>query len=433
MAAPVIEIAVLLALVLANGMFAMAEIAVVSARKERLQALVSEGRSGASAALALANDPNRFLSTIQVGITLVGILAGAFGGATLAGRLSSLLDEVPGISRYSDPIGFGIVVVTIAYLTVVIGELVPKRLGLRSPERVASSVAPSMRRLSWLASPVVSLLSRSTDAVLKVLNMSGPVEQPVTEDEINVLMRQGLRAGSIEAGERQMVSGVFSLHDRPVRAIMTPRQEIVWLDTRISRIELVQKIGRADYSQFPVCEGRLDDPIGVVAVKDLLARTLQGDDMDLKTIAGPALFIPETSTGSDVLNLFLETKNNVGLVIDENGAVEGVVTINDILGEIVGEDIQEIVRSGDSWTVDGRVGIEPLNDVLRVPVQVPESEQGSYFTVSGFVMARLGRIPEVGDSFTWGANHFEVQHMSDYRVGRVLITLQNADTENNEI
>lgn len=420
----VTEILIILVLVLANGLFAMAEIAVVSARKERLQALIAEGRSGAKTALALANDPNRFLSTIQVGITLVGILAGAFGGATLAGRLADVLDDVSFLSRYSDAISFGVVVITIAYLTVVIGELVPKRLGLRSPESVASSVAPSMRQLSWVAAPVVVLLSRSTDAVLKVLNLSGPVEQPVTEDEIKVLMRQGLRAGSIEAGEQQMVSGVFSLHDRLVGAFMTPRLDIVWLDSQVSRAELSRKISQAKHSRFPVCEGGLDEPIGVASVKDLLTWTLRGNNIDFRTVAKPAPFIPETATGSDVLQLFLETDSDVGLVIDENGAVEGMVTIDDIMKQIVGEDTEEIVPSGDSWIVGGTVRTERLNEVLPVPVQVPEDEQGSYHTVSGFVMARLGHIPEAGESFTWNGLHFEVQLMSDNSVGKVLITPQ---------
>lgn len=237
MSSPIVEMLILLSLVLANGLLAMAEIAIVSARKERLQALVRKGRAGASTALSLTNDPNRFLSTIQVGITLVGILAGAFGGATLAGRLSGLLGDVPGLSRYSEPIALGIVVLAIAYLTVVLGELVPKRLGLRSPETVASSVAPSMQVLSLLSTPIVALFSWSTDAVLRLLNMSGSVEHPVTEDEINALMRQGLEAGSIESGEQQMVSGVFRLHDRPVGAFMTPRREIVWLDVNYSKTE----------------------------------------------------------------------------------------------------------------------------------------------------------------------------------------------------
>jgi putative hemolysin len=433
MPAPITEILVILALILANGLFAMAEIAIVSARKERLQAMVAEGRAGAMTALDMANDPNRFLSTIQVGITLVGILAGAFGGATLAGRLSDVVDDVPGLSRYSDAISFGAVVIVIAYLTVVIGELVPKRLGLRSPENVAASVAPSMRRLSWLASPVVGLLSLSTNTVLRVLNLSGPVDQPVTEEEIKVLMRQGLRAGSFEAGEQQMVSGVFSLHDRPVGAFMTPRLDIVWLDAGATRDELISTIRQVKYSQFPVCEGALDDPIGVAALKDLLAWTLEGDDMDFRASTGPALFIPETATGSDVLNLFLETDNSVALVIDEHGAVEGMVTVDDILKQIVGEDAQEIVRAGDSWVVDGSVVIERLNEVLPAPIQVPEGERGRYHTMSGFVMARLGRIPEVGDSFTWDGVDFEVQMMSDNRVARVRITPQEDVTDDDQL
>jgi len=430
MSAPFVEILIILALILTNGMFAMAEIAIVAARKERLQNLVRQGQSGASTALSLANDPNRFLSTIQIGITLVGIIAGAFGGATLAGRLADSFARVPAIERFSEALAFAIVVIGIAFLTVIFGELVPKRLGLRSPERVASSVAPTMRLLSNLATPIVVLLSWSTDAVLRLLNMRTAVDQPVTEDEINALMRQGLQSGSIESGEQRMVSGVFRLHDRSVGAFMTRRSDIVWLDVNATPDEVKKQIRQAKHSQFPVCEGGLENVIGVSSAKDLLDWMLHDNDADFRDVARPALFILETVTGSEVLNRFLEVDNNIGLVIDENGAVEGLVTIDDILDEIVGEDIRKPVREDDSWITDGRVGIEQLSELLEAPVRVPSDELGRYHTLGGFVMARLDRIPSVGDSFTWNGLNFEVQSMFRNQVRRIKITPELSTDEN---
>jgi len=321
-------------------------------------------------------------------------------------------------------------VIGIAFLTVIFGELVPKRLGLRSPERVASSVAPTMRLLSNLATPIVALLSWSTDAVLRLINMRTAVDQPVTEDEINALMRQGLQAGSIESGEQRMVSGVFRLHDRTVGAFMTRRSEIVWLDVNATPDEVKKKIRQAKHSQFPVCDGGLENVIGVSSAKDLLDWMLHDNDADFRDVARPALFILETVTGSEVLNRFLEVDNNVGMVIDENGAVEGLVTIDDILDEIVGEDIRKPIREGDSWIADGRVGIEQLSDLLEAPVRVPSGETGRYNTLSGFVMTRLDRMPTVGDSFTWNGLTFEVQSMFRNQVRRIKITPEFSPDEN---
>jgi putative hemolysin len=422
MAGPIIEVLIVALLVVANGVFAMAEIAIVSARRERLQALVNEGRSGARAALALSRDPNRFLSTVQIGITLVGILAGAYGGATIAARLSDLVDGVPALARYSDAISVAIVVVVIAYLSLVIGELVPKRLGLRAPERIASSVARPMTLLAAVAAPVVGLLSVSTDLVLRLLRTPSSVEHAVTEDEIKLLMRQGLLAGSIEAGEQQMVSGVFRLHDRPVRAFMTPRQQIVWFDVNDSPARLSSKVRHGRYSQYPVCDGDLEDVVGMAVSKDLLAGCLSGEPVDVTALTSPVLFIPETSTGSDVLNLLLETESKAGIVIDESGGVEGMVTVDDILGEIVGEDAQEVVLQGNSWVVDGRVGLDLLRDAVQIHLPIPEEEADIYHTLGGFVMARLGRVPEEGDSFLWNGVLFTVRRMDGNRVSSVAMS-----------
>jgi putative hemolysin len=288
------EILIIVLLVLLNGVFAMSEIAVVSARKARLQQLAREGKAGARAALALAAEPTRFLSTVQIGITLVGILAGAFGGATLAEQLADRLSAIPGLARYSEAIGVAIIVVAISYLSLVVGELVPKRLALTNPEKVASAVARPMRTLATLAAPVVQLLSLSTNAILRVLVPRPPAEQPVTEEEIKILIEQGAQSGVFEAVEQEIVESVFRLADRRVGALMTPRTEIVWLDLNDAPEEIERQVAACEHSRFPVGQGRLDNVVGIVRGRDVLATRASGQPFDLKTIMTLPLFVPES-------------------------------------------------------------------------------------------------------------------------------------------
>jgi putative hemolysin len=428
-----IEIAVIVLLVLGNGVFAMAEIAVVSARRERLSALAGDGRRGAAAAMRLADDPNRFLATVQVGITVIGILSGAFAGATLAERLSEVLLKVPALERYANPLGFAIVVIAIAYFSLVIGEIVPKRLGLRNPERVATRVSGPMAALAKIASPAITLIARSTNAVLWLLRAREPVIRPVTEEEIMAMVRTGAEAGELMREEREMVAGVFRLTDRSVRVFMTPRQEIVWLDVGDAADAVREKMAASAHSRLPLCDGDLDHLVGIVAAKDLLSRCLTGQPLDLVAAARPALFLPETATGPDALRMMEEGRHNMAMVIDESGGIEGMVTVNDFLDEITGAmspaHQEEFERRDSGWAIDGRAGLDEVRDVTRIPVVAPEDESNAYYTLGGFVMARLGRVPEEGDEFTWEGVLFRVERMAGHRVERVLIEPQPGPPE----
>lgn len=420
-----IEIAVIAALILGNGIFAMAEIAVVSARRERLSALADQGRAGAATAIKLAEDPNRFLATVQVGITVIGILSGAFGGATLANRLAGTLDDIPALADYSQPLSFAIVVIVIAYFSLVIGEIVPKRLGLRNPERVATGVSRPMSALSIFASPVVWIIARSTNFFLSLLRAREPVDRPVTEEEIIALMRSGAESGAIEPEEREMVAGVFRLTERPVQVFMTPRQEIIWLDVDDTPEVVRKKLATSAHSRLPVCSGNLDEVIGIVAAKDLLSRCLAGEPMNLRAAARTPAFIPETSDGPDALLVMEQGDHNLALVIDENGGIEGMVTLADFLDEITGSmspiHQEEFERRDDAWSIDGKAGLDEVRDVTFLPLAPPESEADTYYTLGGFAMARLGRVPKAGDEFVWDGVRYQVERMVGRRVDRVLL------------
>lgn len=315
----------------ANGVFAMSELAIVSARKVRLRQMCSNGDSRACAALDLAISPDRFLSTIQIGITLVGILAGAFGGATIAEQLGAQISRVPALAIYGEAIGVGVIVLVITYFSLIIGELVPKRFALAHPEWIARLVARPMKLLSRVVSPIVSLLSVSTSAVLTLLRMKQPAEPPVTEDEIKLLIEQGTQAGVFEEAEQDMVKRVFKLADRRVVSLMTPRLEIVWLNEKASREEIGKKVAENHYSRFPVCRGSLEDVLGVVKAKDMLALCLGREEMSITSIMKPALFIPESRSALEVLEVFKRSATHLALIVNEYGSIEGLVTTNDVL------------------------------------------------------------------------------------------------------
>lgn len=425
MPASLTDILFIVLLILANGVFAMSEIAVISARKARLQQRSDNGDLRARAALELANHPGHFLATVQIGITLVGILAGAFGGATIAEELAEWLRTIPLLAPYSDAIGLGIVVVTIAYLSLILGELVPKRLALNNPERIASAVAGPMRRLSLLALPAVRLLSASADAVLRVLRARASTEPPITEEEINLLIAQGTQAGMFEEAEQEMVEGVFRLGGQRVVALMTPRAKMVWLEIGDSPDEIRRKISGSTLSSFPVCRGGLDNILGVVQVKDLLSRSLAGQPVDLSATLQQPPFVPEGMPALKVLELFKETGMPIALVMDEHGGFEGLVTVRDFLEAIAGDvsragEPGAVQREDGSWLVDGLMQADEFKGLLRLE-QLPGEEGGSYRTVGGFVMSFLGRIPHAGDHFEWGSLRVEVLDMDGRRVDKVLV------------
>ena len=423
-----LEVLFIILLVLTNAIFALSEMAVVSARKARLQQRAEAGDHGARVALELANAPSRFLSTVQIGITLVGILAGALGGATIAEALAKQLSGLEILAPYSEAIGISIVVLAIAYLSLVIGELVPKRLALNNPERVASMMAPSMRTLSKMVSPIAHVLSLSTETVLRVLGVQASSEQTITEEEIKLMIEQGARSGVFELSEQEMVNRVFRLGDRTVNALMTPRHEITWLDLNDAVEEIQQKIAASGHSCFPVAQDNLDNVLGLAQAKDLLTLSLTGQPFGLAAVLRPALFVPEAMPALEVLERFKETRSHTALVINEYGGLQGLVTIKDVLEAIVGdipsageEAEPEIVQRADgSWLVDGRLLTDELKELLQVE-KLPNEEAGDYQTLGGFVMTFLGRVPSAGDRFEWAEISFEVVDMDGRRVDKVLI------------
>lgn len=429
MARVALEIIFILILILANGVLALAEIAIISARKARLLQRSEDGDQKSQIALDLSNDPADFLSTVQIGITLIGVLAGAFGGATIAEQISNWLSQIPILASYSGVIGVVTVVILITYFTLVLGELVPKRLALSNPERVAVSVAAPMQRLSRLASPLVALLSASSDLALRLLGVRPSMEPPVTEEEIKVMIDLGTAAGVFAEVEQDMVEAVFRLGDRRVGTIMTPRTEIIWLDLNGSIEEIQMKLLGSSYSRFPVAKGSLDQVAGLVLAKDILAGCMMGKPLNIESVLQQPQFIPETMPALKVLELFRESRVHIALVIDEFGGLQGLVTLFDILESIVGDipDVGEAVepevvqRDDGSWLVDGRLPVDEFKALFNLN-DLPDEERGYYQTIGGFVMSQLGRVPESSDYFDWSMLRFEVVDMDGMRVDKILIT-----------
>jgi len=423
------EILVILLLILANGFFSMAEIAVISSRKARLQQWAEEGNKKARAALQLANEPNSFLSTIQIGITLVGVLTGALGGVTVAHRLASFFSHLPYVSKYAHSIALGTVVVSVTYLSLVIGELAPKRLALNSPERIASLIANPMGTLALLATPIIRLLGFSTDLVLKLLRVRPSTEPPITEEEFKVLMEQGTTAGVFHETEQKMMERVLRLGDRRAGALMTPRKRVVWLDIKDSTEKIGRKIAKNPHSRFPVCQKRLGNVLGMVQVKDLLVRMLAGHALSLEDVMQRPVFVHEATHVFEVMELFKKTGNQVALVVDEYGTIEGLISLNDVLQALIGE-ISEggstqprvICREDGSCILDGTVPVDEFKDIFDIK-SLPDEESGHFETLGGFVMKFLERIPSKGDRFECCGLHFEVIAMDGLRVGKVWVSL----------
>lgn len=424
----IVEGLVILLLIIINGIFAMAEIAVVSARKSRLQQLAEAGDTKARAALELAKAPNQFLSTVQVGITLIGVLAGAFGGATIAKHLASWLGEFSPLAPYSHALSLALVVAVTTYLSLIVGELVPKRLALNNPERLAAAIAKPMRTLSKVANPVVHVLGLSTEFMLRILGMKPSTESSVTEEEIRALIEEGARAGMFEEAEREMVERVFRLGDRRVGAVMTPRTEIVWLDSEAPPEEIRDTIMGSAHSRFLVAQDSLDNVLGIVQAKDLLVHFLGQHAVDLTTILQQPLFVPETMGALKVLELFKQSGTHIALAIDEYGGIQGLVTPNDILEAIVGDlpaagegaEPLALQRDDGSWLLDGMLPVDEFKALFHLG-PLPGEEQAVYHTLAGFVIMQLGRIPRAGDYFEWEGLKIEVVDMDGNRVDKVLV------------
>lgn len=417
------EILTILVLILINGVLAMSEAAMLATRKAKLQQLSNEGDKAAHAALELLKNPNVFLSTIQIVITLIGVFAGAVGGASIATALSQQLVRIEAIAEFAETIAFGVVVITITILTIWMGELVPKRLGLHSPERITKLVAGPMAILSMLFSPLVKLMSWATELALAIFGVKPSTEPPITEEELQVLIDQGTQAGVFEESEQDMVEGIFSLGDRRVYSLMTPRTEIVWLDVTDSTEEILEKIANSPYSRFPIRQDSLETIIGIVKSRDLLVTTLSKKDINLKDLARPAYFIPETMLASRALEVLKKNNIEMLLVVDEFGGLQGLLTINDILEEIVGQiedtEPQATQRQDGSWLLDGMLEVDEFRDIFDLG-DLPHEDE--YETLSGFVMTSLGRVPQATDHFEWSNLRFEVIDMDGRRVDKVLVT-----------
>jgi putative hemolysin len=430
-----LELSIIVLLILFNGLFSMSETAVVSARKARLQQMADEGSSRAREALGLANNPNRFLATVQIGITLIGILTGVFGGATITRQLAELLSAIPVLAPYASVVAGLVVVTLLTYFTLIIGELVPKRLALNGAERISSSVAGPMTFLSRVTWPLVRLLGISTDFVLRLLRVKPSDEPFVTAEEIMVMVEQGTDAGLFERSEQDLIERVLALDERRVDSFMTPRNKIVALDITATIDDVRTKLLDSRHSRFPVVDGDLDNVLGIVRAKDILTQSLAGQPFDLHSLLRPALFLPEVITALETLERFRQESTHVALILDEFGGIQGMITHNDVLEAIVGYDPSQeapaepqVMRRADgSWLVDGLTAIEDFEDALDIDA-LPEDAGRRYQTVGGLVMSEVGGVPSTGQSFVWRGLRFEVVDMDGRRVDKVLVTAQDAAT-----
>ncbi|MGF1624909.1 MAG: hemolysin family protein [Alphaproteobacteria bacterium] len=421
-----VEIAVLVALTLLNGLFAMSELALVSSRKVRLRQMAEQGSPGARAALRLIDDPTRFLSTVQIGITMVGVVAGAYGGATLGERFGAVLEGLPVLGGYGGTIGVGVVIVAITYLSIVLGELVPKRIALKSPERVAAAAARPMRLLSRAAAPFVWLLGTSTDLLLRLLGLQGARDATVTEEEIRSLITEGTLAGIFVPAEKEMIDGVLRLGDQRVRAIMTPRPDVVWLDIDGPPEAVLERIVAGGHSRYPVCRGTVDEVVGIVHSRDLLDRALRGLPFDLAAGMVRPMVVHDGISILRLLELMKASKMHMAMVADEYGSIEGLATMTDIMETVAGdlpdhgeESEPDAVRRDDgSWLVEGSMPIDAFETVTGLR---GIRGQAGYHTIAGFVLDRLGRLPRTGDTLVHQGSRFEVVDMDGRRIDKILV------------
>jgi len=427
----ILEILLLLALTGLNGLLAMSEMAVVSSSRPRLLAMAERGRRGAAAAVRLLEDPSRFLSTIQIGITLIGIAAGAFGGATLGADVGRWLDDVPWIAPYGEVVGFVAVVAAITYVSLVVGELVPKRIALGHAEAIAARVAGTMERLARIASPAVWVLRLSTEAIVRVLRLNAPArEEQAEEQEIRLLLAEGTRSGTFDPDERRMVEGVLRLADRSVRTIMTPRTEIVWVDAENDVEAQKATLRGAAYSRIPVCRGSIDELLVVVRAKDLMDRLLDGRSFDLLAIGTQPLVVPEGATAQRLLQLFRSSQEHLAVVVDEYGGVVGLATLTDVMEAIAGdlpergEDAAERVtrRPDGSWLLDGGLAIDEVE--IETGLSGMKGQGESFETLAGFLLWHLRRLPVTGDRLQWQDAAFEIVDMDGKRIDKVLVSRQ---------
>lgn len=427
---PIYEILIILGLILLNAYFALAEVALISARPARLRELADAGSRGAELALQLTKSPERFLSAAQVGVTLIGVLAGAFGGATLAADVARLIAYIPSARHYADPLALGLVVVVIAYLTLIVGELVPKRIAMAHAEPLACAVAPVMRGLMWIAAPGVSVLSSSSRLLVRLMRVPMSAAPPITEEEVRILLRQGHEAGVFEKAEHEIVERVFRLGDRRVSSLMTPRTEIVWVDPTEPIGDGMRKMINAGHTYYPVCRGNIEHVIGMTSVKKQLSRMVGRKPPDILADLEPALFIPEAATAFKAMETLRDSGRHQAMVVDEYGGVSGIITLNDILDAVIGEIAAArqaateghpaVLRADGSWLMDAWLPISEVEQLLAIKPPA-DGERRQYDTLAGMILDELGQIPRVAAHVVWNGYDFEVVDMDGKRVDKVLV------------
>lgn len=422
------DILLIVSLIIMNGMFAMSEIALISSRKIRLQHWAEEGRTGAARALKMSNDPSHFLSTVQVGITLIGVLNGAIGESAIADKLQVYFERIPELAAYSRSLSVTLMVLTVTYVSLIVGELVPKRLAMRNPEPIASFFAGPMRALSIIAFPLVKLLSVSTEIVLKLFGRAKGKEPSITEEEIQVLMEQGTEEGIFERSEHELVTNIFRLDDKVIASVMTPRKDIFMLDLDDPFDQNREKLMRSQYSRFPLCRGGFEQILGIVRAKDILNSQLLGEPVDLPALVKPPLYVLPNISLMHFLEECKKNRMHFALVVDEYGEVEGLVTLNDVLESIVGdiasaELVEEpllVQRADGSWLIDGMFPVDKFNDLFGLD-GMQDGGKGNFHTLGGFVMTQIGRVPSAADWFVWQGLRIEVVDMDKNRVDKLLV------------
>lgn len=428
MAGEIIEIIIILILIIFTGYLSMAELAVVSIRKAKMQKYLEEGNKNAQIVFDLLEDPNEFLSTVQIGISLIGVLTGAFGGVTLAEPLAKLISFVP----YSEPISVAIVVIVTTYLTLVVGEIVPKVIALNDPERVSLKVAKSMLILEKVSKPVSFILAQSSRFLLWVLRIENRNEDLVTEEEIELMIKEGIEDGTIEEEEENIIKRVFKLDDQKVETIMTPRNEIIWIDLEDSREINKVKIMESKRSIFPIASGELDDFIGVVQAKDILSMMFSKNEFDINSIVKEPLVVSENLETLELLKEFKENQGYVHmcLVVDEFGSVEGLITLNDLLEGIVGDipgideedDPIATQRDDGTWLIDGRFGIDRFKELFGIDEPFPDEEEDGFTTLAGFILSISGTVPDIDDKYQWERFCFEIVDLDGHQIDKILVT-----------
>jgi putative hemolysin len=424
------EILIVLLLIVLNGLFSLSELALISSRRARLLVMERKGVAGATTARLLAEDPQRFLPTVQIGITLVAVLTGVVGGARIAAPIEAWLRTVPALAPVAGPVALALVVVVTTYLTLVFGELVPKQLALRRPEAVAVRVARPTISCARMTAPAVWLLARSTSLVLRAFGLHRKLPQAVAEEELKALLAEGTQTGELELEERDMIERVLRLADKPVRAIMTPRTELAWIDRTDPRRDIVAALKSASYSRFVVCDGAIDNVVGVVQAKDILDRLLDGGDLSIAATLRQPIVVPDTVSALDALERLKSEPLGLALVMDEYGSFEGLVTAADVLEAIIGDPTDAAPQPGSPVgaaeqvvVMDGLMPVDELKSWLDLP-DLPA--EGSYHTLGGLLLALLRRVPVVGDRIVFAGWRFEVLEMDDRRVARVRVEREPA-------